>query len=65
MNLRLLVVCMLSLIGLGCGEPLYPEKIVSGVFSYKLICIDNVEYISGFRNLAPHFKSDGSLYTCE
>lgn len=35
----------------------------------KMECIDSVEYIKISRNskgyMAPHFKPDGSLYTCK
>lgn len=40
----------------------------SGDYEFKRVCIDGVEYFfkdSRRGYLAPHFKSDGSLYLCE
>ena len=31
----------------------------------EMYCIDGVEYINIWRKMAPHFKPDGTLYTCE
>ena len=40
----------------------------SGEAEFKRVCIDGVEYLSrraGYSGyMAPHFKPDGSLYTC-
>jgi len=32
---------------------------------YHLKCIDGVEYLTNVYALAPHFKPDGSLFTCD
>jgi hypothetical protein len=33
--------------------------------SYQIICIDGIEYVKILDGLSGHFKSDGSLYTCD
>lgn len=62
---------LIILLLLGCRaeyETALPAK--SGNQSFDVICIDNVEYIYFAKYgdkvgyLAPHFKTDGSLYIC-
>ena len=36
----------------------------SGGITYDRVCIDKVEYLRAVYRIAPHFKPDGSLYTC-
>lgn len=36
----------------------------SGSSKYWIDCIDGVEYLRRMRTMAPHFKPDGTLYTC-
>lgn len=67
MNKLLAMVVCLGLLS-GCNETNNVGVSSSGDVSFLRICIDNVEYLirrngnNGY--MAPHFKPDGSLYTC-
>lgn len=74
--LRVLIGVILVLFLASCGAEYveFSEPAMSGSRAFEVICIDNVEYIywhkgsvtsSASGYLAPHFKPDGSLYTCE
>ena len=75
-RLLTLLMIFLILIVIGCqlGEYLLiiiSKPTESGDMEFSTICVDGVEYI--FREnytsrtawMAPHFKTDGSLYLCE
>lgn len=51
----------------GCKENQYYSKQTSSDYMFK--CVDEVEYIvnrNGYGDiLTPHFKKDGSLFSCE
>lgn len=54
-----------ALLSSGCKDEYQSTgSTYSGDKEFKRICIDGVEYIKGGRNMAPHFKTDGSLYLC-
>lgn len=61
-----LLLALLVLAACGDGNPLSPDDT-------RLICRDRVEYMMFWRastsgsvsiSVVPHFKPDGSLYTC-
>ena len=42
------------------NSPVHVDPITSvrGGSAYNLVCIDGVEYIVGYRKMAPHWKTD-------
>lgn len=36
----------------------------SGSTTYTRVCVDSVEYLTNGYRMSPHYKPDGSLYTC-
>ena len=62
MKASLILVVTLSLFIQGCGD-------IDVSKNWRTTCVDEVEYITytsggGSGYMAPHFKPDGSLYTC-
>lgn len=53
----------------GCSHYEYQERnVVNGInqtYSYRLICIDGVEYVQVAYGLSAHYKLDGTLYPCK
>jgi hypothetical protein len=66
--MKKLTIALLVLILFGCGEADKVGTAFSGNYKFERICIDGVEYLHynwGYQSgLSPHFKPDGSLYTC-
>lgn len=70
MNNKLALLLLITSVFLaGCKEYQTEGKAYSGEMGFDVICIDNVEYLIAERGnrvfLLPHFKPDGSLYTCD
>lgn len=60
--------CLSLLLLCSCREPSTDEVSVHR-YNFEKICIDGVEYLGhniGWRSavMVPHYKKDGSLYTC-
>lgn len=62
---KLIAIAALVMVLSGCSEPNTTRASYSG---FNRICVDNVEYLMRYQGyngyMAPHFKPDGSLYTC-
>lgn len=67
--MKILLVLGMVLALAGCEQYESTGTVKSGNVSYKVVCIDSVEYVlravgrRGF--MAPHFRVDGSLYLCQ
>lgn len=61
-TLTIIIVSMLVLLFVSCADKQTDFRKKTG---YDIKCIDGVEYLMGFRSFAPHFKPDGSLFTCD
>jgi hypothetical protein len=53
----LIALCMIS-----CNDPQWKD---TKYHSYKVVCLDGVEYWKGHNRLAPRYNRDGSIRTCE
>jgi len=73
-KIRGIIVVIMLIFLASCGEVDY-EKVnyrevnIINSFTqhngYKIICIDRIEYVKVSQAMSGHFKSDGSLHTCE
>lgn len=75
--MKYLIVLCVMLAGCGYNEADYPvkPKTLMSTHSahlslpYTILCIDGVEYLHNNAGsgsvMVPHFKPDGSLYTCQ